>query len=284
MLIRWLARHRVITFFLALGYIAYIVLAHDLMQRPAHWANGELGDRTWNILVVGAALPFLVAACVWLIARLRRHPRAGVAWTYLIVTMVLATTSFFTLLQVNIEIIHFPQYAIVAILLFALTGSFLDTMILGTAAGIVDEGYQYFCLHSHWRTYFDFNDVILNTVGVGMALTAVFILQREPMRRTAGRKVVIAALILVGLGLTLGAAGTIRTTQSPDPNGRVVALRRCPVATKFWHTTNWGKTYHIVEPEWGLAATAVLVLLYGALGAFQPRSLLRPTLQPIEGA
>lgn len=277
-MIRWLAEHRCVTILLTLGYVAFIVLGHDLMQRPALWVNHEIGDKQWNLIVAGTAVPLLLIACAWLMGRMWRHRRRGVALLHVGTTCILAVTSFFTLLQVNIEIIHFPQYLILALLIFALTGSFLDTMILATAVGIVDEGYQYFYLHRHWGVYFDFNDVVLNAIGVGMGLTALFVLQPYPIACRRGKKIAALALVTIAIGLILGAAGAIRTTRAEDPNSRVISLTRCPPSDVIWHTTRWGKKYHVLSPEWGLAITAALVVFYGALGAARsPRpSLLTP--------
>lgn len=74
------------------------------------------------------------------------------------------------LIIVNIEIIHFIQYAFLAILLFPLSKKFFATIVLVTFLGAIDEAYQYYFLSPDRTNYYDFNDVILNLLGAAMGM------------------------------------------------------------------------------------------------------------------
>jgi len=277
LLIHWLSNHRPICGFFALGYLAYVTFSHDMMQRPAHWAQAQLGFRTWNKIIFAIGAPLLVTFTAWLLIRLRRHPARNVALVYLAFSLAFTITAFFTLLQVNIEMVHLPQYAIFAALLFPLTLRYADTMILATAGGIIDEGYQYFVLHAHWGVYFDFNDVILNTIGAGCGVVALFVLHPDVHEKKLPAESMIprwlipmSALLILGCGLGLAAAGIIRATAQTDPMQWTIALRRGDLPSTFWLKTSQGVAYHEVQVLPGLIATILLISLFGALDGFRP--------------
>jgi len=265
------------------------MLAHDQMQRPALWAQRQLGSDLWNMIVVGVGLPILLAFTGWMVVRLFRHPLPWRACAYVVVTLVLTVASFFTLLQVNIEMVHLPQYAILAVLFYPLTQRLSDAMILATAGGILDEGWQYFYLHGHWGTYYDVNDVILNAIGAGMGVTALYLLYPpephtvfEPNRGKVGKhKVVIAAGAVFAIGIVLGMTGLMRATRNPDPDQWVIALRRCNLPGSFWLTTSWGKTYHEVQAIPGTVITLGLIAFYSLLDYWPVRPRASATLDSL---
>lgn len=274
-LVTWLASRRPFTITLACGYVALVALTHDLMQQPAYWAQGRLSHRSWNNLVAGVCLPVLVGICLWVAVRLRRHVRPAVAGVYLAITILLAIVSFKTLLVMNIEVVHFPQYAILAIILFPVTFRFMDTIILTTLGGLLDEAFQYFCLYADRGIHFDFNDVILNTIGAGFGLVLLYTAIDEKILRRAGSgfsfralirsPVLLGSLTAVGAGLMLAQLGVIRMLSGGPETAWAIVLRRGGPSTMYWTPTTWGKTYHEVHPlEW-LLVSALLFALYTGL-------------------
>lgn len=266
----------------AAGYFVAMTLSHDLMQRPAYWAQGRLSHRSWNALVAAVGILVLVAFCVWLTRALRRHPRRRVAGFYFVATVAIALLSFHTLLVMNIEVVHFPHYAILAVLLYPITRRHTDTIILATIAGLIDEGYQYFHLYADRGIHFDFNDVILNTIGAGLGQVLVFVFVRHTPRddrrdfvtiaKLARSPVCVAAATLLTAGFLATWAGWIRILGDAAAPSWAVILRRGGPSTRYWTPTDWGKTYHEVGPiEWVLAATA-LAALYAAMDLYERRS------------
>lgn len=173
---------------LACLYFVVLTLAHDLMQQPAYWAQGTLSHRTWNTLVTVVGGSMGLVLCIWIATGIRRHQRRTLAAFYFLVTVALAVAAFRTLLVMNIEIVHFPQYAILAVLLFSITRRYSDTIALATIGGVLDEAYQYFVLYADRWIHFDFNDAILNAIGAGLGLVLVFVfVQRESGDRCYAR-------------------------------------------------------------------------------------------------
>ena len=74
------------------------------------------------------------------------------------------------IMVVNVEIIHIAQYCVMAILIYPLLRNFNLVMLSATLLGALDEAYQYWYLFPEKSDYFDFNDVIINFLGVLLGL------------------------------------------------------------------------------------------------------------------
>lgn len=277
-LVQWLSLHRLWLAVITVGYLAFTITAHDVMQQPAYWAQARLGShRSWNNFVAAIAIPGLIVFCLWLINAVRRHERKGVAGAYLAITVALSALFFNTLLCMNIETVHFPQYAILALLLFAMTGGYDQTVIWCVLAALLDEGYQYFVLYHDRRIYMDFNDVLLNTLGAGLGLVmlyafgctrrTVFASDHKSGSFWKSKAAIVTGVLAIG-AVVLNALGRLRLLAESDPKGWCIALRRSEPVTTFWNHISWGKTFHEVQPlEW-IAASAVLIPFYMLLDRF----------------
>jgi len=280
-LVRWLAAHRMFLVPFTIVYFVAIVTLHDVMQQPAYWAQGQRGHRNWNNLVTSVAAPILAGFCIWMLVRLRRHARPWMAAAYLTVTVGLAVLFFRTLFCMNIEAIHYPQYAILAVLLFALTGSFAQTILWATLGGLLDEGYQYFYLYAGRKwIYMDFNDVILNSVGAGLGLVMLYVAGVHAARWRRGGPARPRPLYASPAGIAIGAfavgcialysAGLLRVLPAAETHPWTIVLRRCGPAKAFWNPMNWGKTFHEVQPwEW-VVVSIVLISFYALLDRLRP--------------
>lgn len=70
------------------------------------------------------------------------------------------------LLVSNVELIHFPQFALLAVLLLAAGIEPRPAWLIATAAGVLDEVYQWRFIYAGVpHTYLDFNDMLLNAMG-----------------------------------------------------------------------------------------------------------------------
>ena len=279
--IHWLSTRRTWVAVFAIIYCVTMTLSHDVMQQPAYWAQGQLSHRRWNNLVAAVGVALLIVFCVWLGRVIRQHERRRLAVFYLATTIVVAVLSFHTLLVMNIEVVHFPHYAILAVLLYCITRGHADTIILATLAGLIDEGYQYFYLYADRGIHFDFNDVILDTIGAGFGHVLIIIFANgtprncRPEATTLGRlgrsPVCITAVGLLTAGILAFSVGWIRILRDADAPLWAVILRRGGPSTRYWTPTTWGTTYHEVGPlEWLLVSIA-LCALYAALDAYDSR-------------
>lgn len=171
------------------------------------------------------------------------------------------------LMVTRIEMAHFPQYAILATLLRLGGLSPASAYLAGQCGSIMDEGRQYL-VHPRFTGYFDWNDLLINSVGLCMGL---LLAHQGDVRRVlcfgpngslkrglswAVSRVSAALLVLWAVALLAGlACGYVRAYvplaagQPPDPfpwveGSRVLALflREAP---PFWQTGPFGQ-FHVM--------------------------------------
>ena len=155
----------------ALGVWFATAIAH----RKVSDAVGEQFATPWGAFIpieytteVAAATALVLAA-----ALVRQALRGGARlatlalWTALLAAMAVCHL---TLVTIDIEVIHYPQYALVAVLLARALDPhqqrrvLLDVVLISAALSVLDEALQYFHLMQNAR-YFDFNDLVLNQLG-----------------------------------------------------------------------------------------------------------------------
>lgn len=142
-------------------------------------------------------------ATVAAVPALRRLGRA-LAATWLPATLlgltVLTVASQRWLLVTNIELIHFPQFALIAVLLLMAGAEPRVAWLGGTVAGLFDETYQHLVLYAGVpNTYFDINDILLNSIGAAWGV-CLFGADRLAGGRRARRFGLAAALAILAVG------------------------------------------------------------------------------------
>jgi hypothetical protein len=158
---------------------AGLTLANPLLHKPlsdvCDWARSRWGFASYNLAAL-IAIP-----CASLLAvspMLIRRRTALVRPATLLKTLILCAVSVAAqrwLLVANIELIHLPQYAVLAVVLLAAGVDAPSAYLLSIAAGVLDETYQHLVIYAHVAgTYFDVNDMVLNAIGAawGVALFA----------------------------------------------------------------------------------------------------------------
>jgi len=193
---------------------------------------------TFRILVSAS----IALALALLARRWRRWLRVSTSAALLL--LILATCAAYQFLIVaNIELIHFPQYALMAGLLLAGGNSAGLAWAASVAAGVVDETYQHLVIYAgRPNTYLDFNDMVLNAIGASWLVLLVLAGEGgtssdPPKARRAGWQlgavvVVVAALALLWL----------------DPPRFTPYLRRAAT----------GRDYRVLSATEGVLAAAVL--------------------------
>ena len=184
-------------------------------------------------------------------------------WFYLLANIILAAIVINTLFVINIEMVHFPQYALFAILVFPLIGNYTATLIWSTLAGAVDEAYQYFYLAPTDTTYFDFNDVVTNLVGAVFGLLflsgmnvkeyTTFQIKKSSIWFGIG-SIVLTVLVLHLLGYL---------SIYPNDDRPFHILREWP--SGFWSKARFDVTFHIIRPLEGVVLTILLWVFFSRL-------------------
>ena len=155
---------------------------------------------------------------------------------------------------INIEAIHFFQYAILAILIYTITNDYLSTHLWCVVLGMLDEAYQFFILAPEATFYYDMNDVITNTAGAGFGIFLCMLLIRNPSAKPNIQ--VVPALLFTFITALLIALRYTLPEQHP------LAVLKEPLET-FWHPIPGESEYfHIVGIVEGSLIVVGLILLY----------------------
>lgn len=272
----WLAA----AFGLSFGFIAM----HEFSQATVQSFRDRIGSDGFH-LVFGLVGLAVLAVTLTLSVRWARASHAlhrtrskllttpswfWAAWTLLI---VFAALTYWTLVAVHSELIHLLQYLLLLLVFQAAFGRLGMASAWAFLISVIDEGYQYWVLRRGWNSYYDFNDLVLNQVGI--ALGAALVLSAAPpagefrWHRALGRAWFIPGLVALCLivGLLSGWLGIERATSLDA----TFVLTRSGAPPTFWTHAEWsGKDFHILAPIPGLLLTALsclpLLLLDGWSG------------------
>jgi len=191
----------------------------------------RLGWLVYNrsLTVASALLAIAVLVVTW-----RRRQALPVSfWPTTLGLVLLGVLAQQLLLVASIENIHYPQYALLALLL-GRGGLPLETSwLVATGLGIVDEGYQYLVLRTGTPSYLDWNDIVLNAIGAGLGVVAVvwyWGARRESPLCTI-RTAVVAALLCLAAALVIAP----------------------PHVVPFFAVTVMGRRYHVLSAAEGMA-------------------------------
>ncbi len=263
----WLSKHRWVNIAVICTYFPLVVLPHKMFGT---FLNTKvfvgITRAQYNLYVlIAASVLLLIYAWYFHIAGRDKHYR-GALWAYMIYNIALAVIIINILFVINIEIVHFPQYALMAVLLFPLLSNYQATLIWTTLAGALDEAYQYFVLAPDDTFYYDFNDVVTNLVGASFGLLIIWaagIRGNRPFR-SHSKFILMATFTLIVLLVILYRTKVLSIYPSKDHQYQL--LRKD--ISGFWYAPNKRVTYHVMKPMEGMVATLLLMLSKWKLGSF----------------
>lgn len=155
---------------LPLVLAACLVVGNFFLHLPisdvCDWARARWGFPLYDRAAL-IGIPLLTAALlIPVLRRKRARWRHLLTWCVALSLLVMSLAAQRWMLVANIEIIHFPQFGLIAGLLLAAGLAAEPAWVLATAAGILDETYQQLVIYADRAdTYLDFNDMILNALG-----------------------------------------------------------------------------------------------------------------------
>jgi len=211
------------------------------------------------VMLIGV---FLIIAGVALavVRSVRKSDITLLSW-YFMVNIILAIICVNVLFVLNVEVVHFVQYAIFAFICFRVTDSYHATAIISIFAGAGDELFQYIVLTPDTNMYYDFNDVVINAVGVGFGL--ILTRSLHPAAKFFSwryflRSYVFIGLLLFTLFLAIGFITGI-IAYGPDLDAAFVFTKE---RYGFWHVVHPDIKFHIVKPMEALLILTALVVWY----------------------
>jgi len=268
-LLSWLREHRMVHITAIIIYYVLVVAPHKVFGKFINQTiagsfglkiSTEAGRYQYNLAVFLMALVILIGLTFFLVKNLKTHPEKKKLSLFFIVNVILALLTIRMLFVISIEVIHFPQYAMFAILIFPLIGSYTATLIWATLGGMLDEAYQYFYLAPLDTSYYDLNDVVTNLIGAVFGLLILAVLQVKEYSRFQLKN----SSIWIGLGLVMIAvtvahlSGILSIYPSDDRPYHI--LRTWPPG--FWSTVNPNVTFHVIRPIEGVVITFLLWIFY----------------------
>jgi len=249
-------------------YFLLVTLPHEWLglQITSIFESYSRAEYNKTVLLIGVA--FLVVYLFFLQRNIQNLEKKLLPVLYIILTIVLAVLSLNVLIIVTVEVIHFIQYAILAILIFPLIKRFFPTLLFVLFAGALDEAYQYFYLAPERTFYYDFNDVILDTIGGAFGLTFLLSFNRIShfyKREAWMNKIRTWGLWVFSLAMSflLVILNVIQVYPNENgPNKFFTLVKKIPES--FWTKDPHG-IFHVVMPLEGLTILSFLLIFYSFL-------------------
>ncbi len=246
--------------------ILFIAVYFVLVVAPHEWFGSLIVDlfanfsrTTYQIAMLIIAVIFILAYLIFLFGLLKRNLNF-LSISTLIILLALTVLSYPILIIHYVEAIHFLQYAILGFLLFPLFRNYYKVLFWGLVLSFIDEGYQYFILDPEATQHFDFNDVLLNQLGIVYGVFPVALKGNMPMfNKRLNINSIVPEIIMTGVITTVVILLCNYDVLSiyPDKEIPFNIVKRLPQS--FWtHIKHLDINYHIVMPFEGL----VLVLVF----------------------
>lgn len=203
----------------------------------------------WMTLIGIGALS--LGGAVWLLragAPLLRRSRWWLA-VALLAGLTLAAQKL--LLVTNVELIHLPQFALLAALLAATGLPGEVAWFAASLGGVLDEVYQWRVIYAGVaNTYFDWNDIVLNAIGAAWAVLLIDAGRGAADGLTAGQR---RAAGMIGLAALLGLVAAFALAPP-----RLLAGASFPYVAPQLGRAMTGRMYHVMPASEGLVALLVI--------------------------
>jgi hypothetical protein len=280
-LLSWFHERKLLAAAAAGIYFAAVVLCHEKVTKFVEWLSARLSFRVYNNLMFDVSILITLIFAVLAIVGIRNgeHRQRQIAlWLF---TAGLVVGSYKTLIVFNVESIHYLQYALLTLPVFALVTRYGETVFWATLLGALDEAYQYFVLYPDRKDlYFDFNDIVLNLVGAGIGVTFIYTLLNvkanpftfnSSLRRKWHKSPAFLVTFTILLGtFILYVTGLLRFHPDPEAAGVLILLSRTPAPPSFWIVPSIGNTFHVLSPLEGVISAAVIMACYSLMDRLSP--------------
>lgn len=259
-IIAYLTNNKSQNIFLLIVYFLVVVLPHEKVGLIINAFFSRYSREKYNQIILIGSICLLGLILIFLIRRIlasKERKKLLFFWALTIGFMAVVNTNLFV---VNIESIHYVQYALFSFLIFPLFSNYYATLFWATIAGVLDEAYQYFILAPERTDYYDINDIITNFLGVCcglLILKSLSIKEQNPLAKFE-RKVILPGLIFMSLLLFGLLLSPILSVFPSEESFQLV--RKMPPG--FWSEIPKVAVYHVVLPLEGAFIMIGLFVLY----------------------
>jgi len=253
------------------AYALVVIFTHDPVQQLALSLQRSFGIDLWNRLFLLGGIATAIPLLYLCVQRIRWHRQAAMMTGYAVLIVVMVVLGYSWLMVKFVESVHYLQYAVLAILLYGLTGRPTAVLIVAALVGIVDEWYQFAILYPG-RGALDMNDVIMNAVGAvsGLYVRVLFVRSHvEPcdpgVRWSETRRWIaiwIGLYVLVGALSLTGAVGLYADTGVVSFYKKRTSVEGIP-ERKIGRTA--AGTWYSMKPPEAFALLFVIPLVFAGL-------------------
>ena len=250
-------------------YYLLVVLPHEKVGIIIAKIFEGQSRENYNLITLLIALVLFVILFTIIIRTVISHKERNLLILYFSITILYVLLCFNILFVMNIESIHFIQYAVFAILCYPLLNNFFQTLVFATIAGAFDEAYQYFYLAPNRTDYFDWNDVIINLVGaaIGVLILKTYLIKHIKLSKKFFKSPVFYFLCMIVLVVIALMSTGVLTVFSDDESIAAYTLVKV-IPEGFWsYPPGPYVKYHVVMPMEGLIIISILWLFYYRLDA-----------------
>ena len=257
--------------FLSLLVVLYsfaIIHLHDFFVQLSVVVMNHFSLATYNVLVQNTIAVFGVFLISITSLKAFKSKRFRLFGFFLFYCLLLFIHWLF-LFEMNIEIIHALEFGLLALLLYGATCNAGAAVILCLPFMLIDEWVQYSLLYGNYNKYYEFNDLVLDILGAGLAILVLKIIEKErktvllPFWKRNEYRVLFVLLIFF---CVLVLSGVLAAHQSQVNTYTIFTLSRIDAPELFWQTHAFtGAKYHILAPLPGAFIMFVLCVLLGCI-------------------
>lgn len=268
-LYNWLKNNKAFNIFILVAYYLLVVLPHEEVGKfIAKTLDQPYGRDTYNLIILVLGIIGLLGYLIPFYQGVKKLEQGkNRIWFGFGMTLLFIIISFNTILVVNVEIIHFVQYAVFAILAFPLFQNYRDTLFYTTIFAAIDEAYQYFVLAPFRTDYFDFNDVIIDLIGGAAGLLLLWgigIRNIETNQSWFKSPSFIGFSTLTIISFIAYFTGILAIYPSEtDSQAPILLIRK--VYDDFWTIIHPNVKFHVVRPLEGMLILGGLFYFYSQL-------------------
>ena len=280
-IIKWLSANKKVNVALVAVYAIAILFFHEAFVNLSVWVMRRLTLDVYDKVIMNITFLVMVGFVLLFAYELIHKPIHRALKIFLLV----ATFWFFVLhlkvlLVVNIELIHALQYGILAVLIFPISWKLSYAMFYATLIGYVDELYQYQWLYPERESYFDFNDIITNQLGMGLFLLLLYTMGVQTSTKLKKQvwwhsKTLIFASTFILMLIALLASSLIVPYQGAALDHTWLVLNEADVPGPFWiEFYESGRYFHVLSPLHGILIHIFLIAFYGLMDFYPNKSNL----------
>ncbi len=263
--VAFLSRNKLLNVIIIIAYYLGVVIPHEVIGQliGKHIAR-PIGRSTYDFITISFGGILFAISCFFLYRNIRKlnGDKQKVLFAYLIISLIFILISVNVLMVINIEIIHFLQYAILSVLLYPCLRSVELTLITGTLLAILDELYQYVYLLPD-NPYYDLNDVAFDVIGIGLGL--IIIKSLDLGYESPNRKKGVYILTFLISFLAFSVLSYLFKIVSLYPNEEYAASLVREVNMDFWYHLPPGVDFHVFQPVEGIIIIMMLIAFYFGL-------------------